>query len=165
MEVLLKKYFIRNKNRKVRHQNESIELYSIRINMKYLKYINLIFAIAFIGFAAVQLNDPDSGLWMAAYMSAALVSILSFSGKISKKVLLGLIGVSAFSILAFLPNAYSSIIEYDPNFKSHPAITHLSSIQAENVFEVSGLIVIFVALVFQYFTVRKFKTILNTIDK
>ncbi len=125
--------------------------------MKYLKYVNLILAIAFVAFAFVQINDPDSGLWIAAYMTAALVSVIAFLEKMPKKVLLGLIGLTLVGVLAFFPNAYTSIIDYDPNLKPDPAVTHTANIQTENLKEIGGLIIILIAFVFQYFTARSIK--------
>lgn len=151
-------YFLRYKNKQkilvARIQN-SHSLILLSCLMKYLKYINLILAIAFIAFAVVQINDPDSGLWIAAYMSAALVSIIAFLERMPKKVLLGLIGLTAIGVLAFFPNAYASIIEYDPNLKPDPSVTHTANVQTENIKEIGGLLVILVAFVFQYFTAKK----------
>ncbi|MGB0864169.1 MAG: transmembrane 220 family protein [Saprospiraceae bacterium] len=123
--------------------------------MKNVKYIHLVFAILFVLFAAVQLNDPDSGIWMSAYSAAAFISILSFLGKMPKKVLLLFMGVVAISIGVMFPNTYSSLINYDPNLIPNPEVTHTSDPQTEIFKEVGGLIVILVAFIIQYLTIEE----------
>ena len=123
--------------------------------MKYLKYINIVFALSFVLFAIVQWNDPDGMVWMAVYSAAALVSILAFLGRISKKVLLGLIAITFLSVCLVSPEVYASLVNYDPNLLSDPSITHTDNVQTESFKEVGGLGVILVALVFQYYTVPR----------
>lgn len=123
--------------------------------MKYLKYLQIIFAGLFITFAIVQLNDPDAGLWMAAYSAATLVCILNFLEKMPKNVLLGAIGVTVLGILVLMPNAYSSVVNYDPNLAPDPSVTHTANVQTEIFKEFGGLFVILSAFVIHYFTIRK----------
>ena len=123
--------------------------------MKYLKYLQIIFAGLFISFAIVQLDDPDSGLWMASYSAAALVCIISFLGKMPKKVLLGLIGLTTLGILVLMPNAYAGLVNYDANLAPNPEITHTADVQTEIFKEFGGLFVILAAFVIHYFTMDR----------
>jgi hypothetical protein len=41
-----------------------------------MRVADAVFALAFLGFAALQWNDPDPALWMALYGAAALVCAL-----------------------------------------------------------------------------------------
>jgi hypothetical protein len=120
-----------------------------------MKYIHLVFAILFILFAALQLNDPDSAVWVSAYSAAAFISILSFLGKMPKKVLLLFMGITAISIGVMFPNTYSSLVNYDPNLMPSPEITHTKDPQTEIFKEVGGLLVILVAFVVQYLTIEE----------
>lgn len=123
--------------------------------MKYIKYIHLVFAILFMVFATVQFNDPDGSLWIAAYSSAALASMISFAGKMPKKVLLGLIGVTVFALVMMLPNTYASMINFNPNLPHDPSITHTSNVQTESFKEIGGVGMILLSLVIQYLTLPK----------
>jgi hypothetical protein len=42
-----------------------------------MKIVNYIFAVIFLGFAAVQYNDPDALVWIAIYMAMAIVCLLA----------------------------------------------------------------------------------------
>lgn len=125
------------------------------MKMKYLKYLKIVFAISFILFAIVQWNDPDGMIWMAVYSAAALVSVLAFLDKISKKTLLGLIAVTFLSIFLISPDVYASIINYDPNLQPDPKVTHTTNVQTESFKEFGGLGIILMSLIFQYYTVPR----------
>ncbi|WP_231464018.1 MULTISPECIES: transmembrane 220 family protein [unclassified Pedobacter] len=56
-----------------------------------LLIINIIFAIAFTGFAYVNLNDKDSWLWVPIYMAAAICCGLAAAGYFYPNVYLALI--------------------------------------------------------------------------
>ena len=94
-------------------------------------------------------------IWIAVYSSAALVSILAFLHKVSKKVLLSLIGITFLSICLVSPEVYASLLSYNSNLPPDPIITHTSNVQTESFKEAGGLGIILVSLVFQYYTVPK----------
>ena len=123
--------------------------------MKYLKYLNIVFALSFVLFAVVQWNDPDGMIWMAVYSGAALVSVLAFLGKISKSILLSLMTITFLSICLISPDVYASLINYNPNLQPDPTVTHTDNVQTESFKEVGGLGVVLIALIFQYYTVPK----------
>lgn len=120
--------------------------------MKHLKYINILLAIIFVGFATVQWNDPDSWAWMAAYSGAALVSVIAFLEKMPKKILVALMAITAFAMFWRAPEVYATLIHYDANLEADANITHSSNTQTEEFKEFSGLAIILIALVFQYLT-------------
>lgn len=39
-----------------------------------MRLILIMITLAFLGFASLQLNDPDAGLWLAIYLAGALLS-------------------------------------------------------------------------------------------
>lgn len=58
-------------------------------------------AVLFAVFAALQLNDPDAILWLAAYGFAVVVSLLDVRGTVGRLPLVGLIVYGAwFAMLA-----------------------------------------------------------------
>ena len=52
-----------------------------------LRIFAIIMAIAFLGFTAVQYNDPDPFIWMPIYLYAVLLSILVINRKVSRILL------------------------------------------------------------------------------
>ncbi|MCB0712155.1 MAG: transmembrane 220 family protein [Ignavibacteriae bacterium] len=46
-----------------------------------MRFVYITVAIIFTSFAAVQYNDPDAGVWIAAYLFAALVTLPPIFGK------------------------------------------------------------------------------------
>ena len=56
------------------------------------KHANAFMAVAFLGFAAVQLNDPDPILWIGIYVLAAAIS----AAAIIERVIAPLAGMLAF---------------------------------------------------------------------
>lgn len=42
-----------------------------------MKVFNIIFAVLFLGFAALQYNDPDPLIWITIYMAMVLVCVLA----------------------------------------------------------------------------------------
>ncbi|MDH4462228.1 MAG: transmembrane 220 family protein [Flectobacillus sp.] len=45
-----------------------------------MKYLALVFAVLFLVFAYLQLNDPDPLVWIPAYLLPAYVCVRSFQG-------------------------------------------------------------------------------------
>jgi len=43
-----------------------------------MKIFNIVFAILFLGFAALQYNDPDALVWISIYMAMFAVCLLAF---------------------------------------------------------------------------------------
>ena len=43
-----------------------------------MKIFNIVFAILFLGFAALQYNDPDPLVWISIYMAMFAVCLLAF---------------------------------------------------------------------------------------
>ena len=65
-----------------------------------MKYFNLLFAIIFVVSAFVQLNDVDPLLWIAIYLSGAVLCVLSIFHKGS--ILLFTVALLAYLIYAVI---------------------------------------------------------------
>ena len=67
-----------------------------------MKVFNLIFCILFIGFAALQYNDPDPYVWIPIYMYAAVLCWLAFQKKyFPLAYLAGIIVYAAYAVYLF----------------------------------------------------------------
>ena len=63
-----------------------------------MKVFNLIFCFIFIGFAALQYNDPDPYVWIPIYMYAAVLCWLAFRNKYNSYALI--LGAGIYTIYA-----------------------------------------------------------------
>ena len=65
-----------------------------------MKILNLVLAVMFVGFAFLQVNDPDPLLWIAIYGATAVLCILAAFRMFYKWVILALL--VAFVVYAVL---------------------------------------------------------------
>jgi hypothetical protein len=67
-----------------------------------LKPFNITFAILFLGFAALQYNDPDPLVWVSIYMAMVAVCLLAFKQRNYKilNVILALVYIGYAAILS-----------------------------------------------------------------
>jgi hypothetical protein len=67
-----------------------------------MKILSCVFALMFLLFALVQINDPDPLLWVAIYGAMVAVSVMAFFNKYSKAFMIALaIGYCIYAALLF----------------------------------------------------------------
>jgi hypothetical protein len=67
-----------------------------------MKYFALFGIILFVIFAAVQINDPDSYIWIPIYLFPAFMSFKAFKGQYPKwPLLIPALAYLAFSLITF----------------------------------------------------------------
>src|SRR5688500_17958748 len=70
-----------------------------------MKIFNIIFAILFVIFAALQYNDPDPFIWMPIYLYAAVLCWMASRNKFYPKLMMAGIAVYAlYAIYLFFEN-------------------------------------------------------------
>ena len=117
--------------------------------------LNVIFCIAFIGFAYVNLNDPDAPLWVTIYMVAAICCGLVAFGKFYTTVYL--IAIAFYLIYAvILFFAKDGVRDWIVKYR-RPSI--VETMQAEKPWiektrEFFGLLIVAGALAIDYFFSR-----------
>ena len=110
-----------------------------------MKTFNLVFAILFVLFAALQYNDPDPYIWIPIYIVSAFVCFQTYKGKFDQ--------FSHWIIVAFCL-IYAVRLMIDPNgviawFKEHDAENLVQSMKAtkpwiEQTREFGGLLIILI---------------------
>lgn len=110
-----------------------------------MKTFNLVFAILFVLFAALQYNDPDPYIWVPIYVVSAFVCFQNYKGKFDQ--------FSHWIIVAFCL-IYAVRLMIDPNgviawFKEHDAENLVQSMKAtkpwiEQTREFGGLLIILI---------------------
>jgi hypothetical protein len=73
-------------------------------NHLVMKVLNLILALLFFSFAAVQYNDPDPWAWAALYLYLATACGMAAFGKSNRWMLLLGLAVSGIWMLTLLPS-------------------------------------------------------------
>lgn len=67
-----------------------------------MKYLSIFFALMFMAFAALQVNDPDPVLWILIYGIMAVVSVMGIFDYYNRKLLIGLaVLFSVYMIILF----------------------------------------------------------------
>lgn len=67
-----------------------------------MKYLSIFFALMFMAFAALQVNDPDPVLWILIYGVMAVVSVMGIFDYYNRKLLIGLaVLFSVYMIILF----------------------------------------------------------------
>ncbi len=117
-----------------------------------MKIFNVFLTIVFILFAALQINDPDPGLWIVFYGAIAVISGFAAAGKYNQTIVLAVIFLCAIWMATLLPALFEWI------GLGMPSIT--GSMKAESphvelVREFLGLLIALAALLFHYFQAKK----------
>jgi len=121
-----------------------------------MKVFNLIFCFLFIGFAALQYNDPDPYLWIPIYMYAAVLCWLAFRNRYYPYAFL--LGIGIYSVYAvykiFDENGVWDWITRH-NAENIAGTMTASEPWIEESREFFGLVIIIVILLIDYFYSRK----------
>ncbi|WP_303311052.1 transmembrane 220 family protein [Hymenobacter sp. BT730] len=113
-----------------------------------MRIFALILMILFVGFAAVQYNDPDPYLWIPIYLFPAIISGFIFSGrKVSPFILI-------FGALAFLLFSY---FQWPAHWEGVALKNGMKDINIEEGREALGLIICAGALLLYWVYLTRFK--------
>jgi hypothetical protein len=120
------------------------------LKFNLMKIFNGFFAVAFLGFAALQYNDPDALLWIAIYMAMVVVCVLAVRNRHYKMLalILGLfyVGYSillAPALLTWWQSGDRSLLFDDIAKMQYPYI--------EETREILGLVICLCVLAINYF--------------
>lgn len=123
-----------------------------------MKVFNLIFAVLFILFAALQYNDPDPYLWIPLYLFAAAMCWLAFRQKFYPK--LYLIGIGVYAMYAaYLFFSKDGMLDWIREHHSEDIASEMKATKPwiEATREVLGLVIMIVVLLANYFYSRRKK--------
>jgi hypothetical protein len=124
-----------------------------------LRYLNILMAIIFVLFAALQYNDPDPYIWIPIYGYAATLCYLAFKGRrLSIAYLAGILVCLVYAIYLFTDK--NGVVSWA---REHDAENLVQTMKAtkpwiEESREFGGLLIVIVTLGVNYLMPRK-KTI------
>lgn len=68
-----------------------------------MKYLSIFFALMFMAFAALQVNDPDPVLWILIYGVMAVVSVMAIFEFYARKLMMALAGLFLVYMIILFP--------------------------------------------------------------
>lgn len=68
-----------------------------------MKYLSIFFALMFMAFAALQVNDPDPVLWILIYGVMAVVSVMAIFEYYNRWLMTGLAGLFIVYMIILYP--------------------------------------------------------------
>jgi uncharacterized membrane protein len=68
-----------------------------------MKFLSIFFAVMFIVFAALQVNDPDPVLWILIYGAMSVISVMAIFEYYNRKLIIGLSVLYVVYLVILLP--------------------------------------------------------------
>jgi hypothetical protein len=112
-----------------------------------MKVLNVLFIILFVGFAALQYNDPDPYIWIPIYLYAAFLCFLSIKNKYYRPLFI--VGLTVyFGYATYLFFDKTGVLSWA---KEHDAENLVQTMKAtkpwiEETREFGGLFIVIIAL-------------------
>lgn len=120
-----------------------------------MKLTGRIFAIIFLLFAAVQLNDPDPEIWAPVYGYAAVISaLIGFKKVVWPAIIIGVVGYFAGAVYMFTPDVFGNWISEEMANQT----TDMKTVVMEEGREFWGLVICFIMMtIYMFYAVNKRK--------
>ena len=122
----------------------------------FLRILNTVFTIAFLGFTYVNFNDDDAWLWVSIYLAVSICCGLVVFNKFYPRLYLGLIAGYLFyaAILFFIKNG---VWDWISIYKMPSMVEEMQATKPyiERAREFFGLLIITSALLIDYFASSK----------
>ncbi|AIZ63593.1 hypothetical protein PK28_07630 [Hymenobacter sp. DG25B] len=117
-----------------------------------MRVLAFLLVILFLGFAAVQYNDPDPYLWIPVYLFPAIVSALIFTGRRVSPWLLAL-GAGVFLVFSYF--------QWPAHWEGVALKNGMKDINIEEGREALGLIICAAVLLLYWVYLTRFKARAN----
>ena len=121
-----------------------------------MRYLNLILAIIFVLFAALQYNDPDPYIWIPIYGYAAWLCYLAFRGRYIKAgYLAGILVYLVYAIYLFLNK--DGVLSWARDHQAENLVQTMKATKPwiEQSREFGGLLIVILALGINYLKAGK----------
>ncbi len=119
-----------------------------------MRIVNFLLAIMFLGFAFVQVNDPDPVIWILIYGAMAVVCIMAIFNSYSTKFLVGLLVLYVLYCIVFIPGVLEWLRQ-DNKAALFDDVAKMQHLYIEEAREFLGLLICVSVLVFFLFRSRK----------
>lgn len=126
------------------------------LNHEIMRAFNIILGVIFTLCAVLQYNDTDPYIWIPIYGYAAVICFMASARKYNKWMILAGAVLYFIYMLTFIPGVESWFIEHErENIAQSMKATKP---WIEETREFFGLLIMVAVFVFQYFSMRKWKS-------
>lgn len=115
-----------------------------------MKYLSIFFALMFMAFAALQVNDPDPILWILIYGVMAVVSVMAIFDYYNRKLMTGLTVLFAAYMIILFPGV-SEWLQQDNKSALFDDVMKMEYPYIEESREFLGLLICQVVLALYFF--------------
>ncbi len=115
-----------------------------------MKYLSIFFALMFMAFAALQVNDPDPILWILIYGVMAVVSVMAIFDYYNRKLMTGLTVLFAAYMIILFPGV-SEWLQQDNKSALFDDVMKMEYPYIEESREFLGLLICLVVLALYFF--------------
>ena len=115
-----------------------------------MKYLSIFFAVMFIAFAALQVNDPDPVLWILIYGIMSVVSVMAIFEYYNRKLMIGL-GILYIVYLVILFPGVSKWLQQDDKSVLFDDVMKMEHLYIEESREFLGLLICLLVLALYLF--------------
>jgi hypothetical protein len=119
-----------------------------------MRIVNFLLAVMFLGFAFVQINDPDPVIWILIYGAMAVISVMAIFEFYPKKFLIGLLVLFLLYSVVFIPG----VLEWLRQENKAMLFDDLAKMQhpyVEEAREFLGLLICIIVLIVYLIRARK----------
>ena len=123
-----------------------------------MKIFNILSAIIFVLFAALQYNDPDPYIWMPIYLYAAFLCFLAINHKYSPVLyIIGLVGYFLYASYLFFDK--SGVLNWAEQHDAENLVQTMKATKPwiEETREFGGLLIVMIALIINMIWLKKQK--------
>jgi hypothetical protein len=119
-----------------------------------MKIIQVIFALMFLSFAALQINDPDPLIWILIYLNMVALSVMGFMKRYNK-LWIGITAGLYFIYAMFLIPGTLEWFNSPDRALLFDDIAKMQNLYIEETRECLGLVICLVVLIFQFLAGRR----------
>ena len=119
-----------------------------------MRIVNFLLAVMFLGFAFVQINDPDPVIWILIYGAMAVTSIMAIFEFYPKKFLIGLLVVYLLYSIVFIPGVLEWLRQ-ENKAVLFDDVAKMQYLYVEEAREFLGLLICIIVLIVYLIRARK----------
>ena len=121
-----------------------------------MKIFNIVFAVMFVIFAALQYNDPDPYVWMPIYLYGAYLCYKAISKKFNPALyIIGLVIYTGYAVYLFFDKQGVLNWAEQHNAENIAQTMKATKTWIEETREFGGLLILIVVLLINFFWLRK----------
>jgi hypothetical protein len=123
-------------------------------DQQLMRIVNFLLAVMFLGFAFVQINDPDPVIWILIYGAMAVTSVMAIFEFYPKKFLIGLLVLFLLYSIVFMPGVLEWL-KQENKAMLFDDLAKMQHLYVEEAREFLGLLICIIVLIIYLIRARK----------